>query len=54
VNLAARLCSVAAAGEIVIDDQTRAALPESTPSTPTEPLKLKGFSDPIIAHRLLP
>jgi class 3 adenylate cyclase len=54
VNLAARLCSVAAAGDIVIDDQTRAALPESTPSTPTEPLKLKGFSDPIIAHRLLP
>jgi class 3 adenylate cyclase/type II secretory pathway pseudopilin PulG len=53
VNLAARLCSVAAAGEIVIDDQTRAALPESTSSTPTEPLKLKGFSDPIIAHRLL-
>jgi len=53
VNLAARLCSVAAAGEIVIDDQTRAALPESTPSTPTEPLKLKGFSDPIIAHRLV-
>lgn len=53
VNLAARLCSVAAAGEIVIDDQTRAALPESTPSIPTEPLKLKGFSDPIIAHRLL-
>jgi class 3 adenylate cyclase len=54
VNLAARLCSVAAAGEIVIDDQTRAALPESTPSTPTEPLKLKGFSDPIIAHLLMP
>ncbi len=52
VNLAARLCSVAAAGEIVIDDQTRAALPESTPSTPTEPLRLKGFSEPIIAHRL--
>lgn len=53
VNLAARLCSVAAAGEIVIDDQTRAALPESTASTPTEPLKLKGFAETITAHRLI-
>lgn len=53
VNLAARLCSVAAAGEIVMDDQTRAKLPESVLSAATEPLKLKGFSEPVIAHRLV-
>ncbi|MES2596555.1 MAG: adenylate/guanylate cyclase domain-containing protein [Verrucomicrobiota bacterium] len=53
VNLAARLCSVAAAGEIVMDDQTRAALPESVLSAATEPLKLKGFSEPVIGHRLV-
>jgi class 3 adenylate cyclase len=53
VNLAARLCSVAAAGEIVMDDQTRAAVPASILSTATEPLKLKGFSEPVIAHRLV-
>lgn len=52
VNLAARLCSVAGAGEIVMDDQTRAQLPETTVTTPTEPLKLKGFADGIIAYRL--
>ncbi|GEP46005.1 adenylate/guanylate cyclase domain-containing protein [Brevifollis gellanilyticus] len=53
VNLAARLCSLAAAGEIVMDDQTRAKLPESVLSAATEPLKLKGFSEPVIAHRLV-
>jgi class 3 adenylate cyclase len=52
VNLAARLCSVAAAGEIIMDDQTRAALPASIGSLPTVPLSLKGFAEPIIAHRL--
>lgn len=53
VNLAARLCSVAAAGEIMMDDQTRAAVPASILSTATEPLNLKGFSEPVIAHRLV-
>jgi len=53
VNLAARLCSVAAAGEIVMDDQTRAQLPEPITTAPTEPLKLKGFADGIIAYRLV-
>lgn len=52
VNLAARLCSVAGAGEIVMDDQTQVQLPDTTITTPTEPLKLKGFSDPVIAYRL--
>lgn len=53
VNLAARLCSVAGAGEIILDTATRAELPADFATSPTDPLKLKGFNDPIIAHRLL-
>lgn len=53
VNLAARLCSVAAAGQVVVDETTRAALPASIDLEPmTEPLKLKGFDGGTIAYRV--
>lgn len=45
VNLAARLCSVAAAGEILVDRQT-ADLCSSDGLTPREPVLLKGLSEP--------
>lgn len=55
VNLAARLCGVAAAGQVVIDETTRARLPEDvvTEALP-ELFKLKGFTDPVPAWRVLP
>jgi class 3 adenylate cyclase len=53
VNLAARLCSVAAAGEIVLDEKTRSMLGSAIVTKPTEPLLLKGFAESIIAHHLL-
>jgi class 3 adenylate cyclase len=53
VNLAARLCGEAAAGEILIDRRARAALDEGAKAEPKGPLTLKGFANPVPAFRLL-
>jgi class 3 adenylate cyclase len=49
VNLAARLCSRAADGEILADDRTQAALrpDDAVTATAREPEQLKGFPDPV-------
>lgn len=53
VNLGARLCGRAGAGEIVIDDQTFAEIAELSPVTqPIEGLQLKGFSSQVPAWKL--
>lgn len=52
VNLAARLCSSASAGEIVMDATTRGSIPATFRTLPLESLKLKGFSEPIPAFRI--
>jgi class 3 adenylate cyclase len=53
VNLAARLCSVAMAGQVVIDETTCSTLPPSIQMEPMpEPLKLKGFEGGTIAYRI--
>jgi class 3 adenylate cyclase len=52
VNLAARLCSSAAAGEVLIDATTRERLGTVFTTEPVPPLTLKGFSEPIAAHRV--
>ncbi len=50
VNLAARLCSVAAAGRVLIDEPTRSALPDDLAASPLpEPLQLKGFAGGVAA-----
>ena len=54
VNLAARLCSSAAAGEIVIDVATQALIPPTISTRTLAPLKLKGFSESIPAFQVLP
>jgi class 3 adenylate cyclase len=53
VNLGSRLCSQASGGEVLIDQNTRdrlgyTALVEMAPA-----LRLKGFSEPIQAYKLL-
>lgn len=52
VNLAARLASSAAAGEILVDDATRERVGTLFSTVPLKPLCLKGFRDPVPAHRI--
>ena len=47
VNLAARLCQVAASGQILLDRRTRELLGNDTRVTEKERVTLKGFSDPV-------
>lgn len=51
VNLAARLVSAAAPGQILIDETLHDQLP-AWPATPHGPLVLKGFDDPVPAFEL--
>jgi class 3 adenylate cyclase len=54
VNLAARLCSSAAAGEILVDETTQSLWPiDAFTREPIEPLTLKGYAQPVPAWRLL-
>jgi class 3 adenylate cyclase len=53
VNLASRLCSHAAGGEILIDQTTLERLGASAITAPAALLQLKGFCDPVPAHKLL-
>lgn len=52
VNLAARLCSSAAAGEVLIDATTHERLGGAFVTEPVPPLTLKGFSAPVSAYRV--
>lgn len=52
VNLAARLCSTAKAGEVLVDDATRDRMGPSFPSEPMTPLTLKGFAEAMPAFRV--
>jgi class 3 adenylate cyclase len=52
VNLASRLCGVAAKGEVVIDQTTWEKLDGLGEVSPLPDLKLKGFSDTVHAWKL--
>ena len=52
VNLAARLCGEAKAGEILIDQRTRAALGDTFMVEPVRKMVLKGFVQPVTAYAL--
>lgn len=47
VNLASRLCSIAQAGEIVMDDETWKDVQSFVKAEPMPPMQLKGFSEPV-------
>jgi adenylate cyclase len=51
-NLAARLCGVAQAGEIILDAQTEQSVAHMAETEQLGPLGLRGFSQPIAAFRL--
>jgi class 3 adenylate cyclase/tetratricopeptide (TPR) repeat protein len=53
VNVAARLEQTAEAGEILLGAETAQLVRNAVETEPTEPLELKGKSEPLVAHRLL-
>jgi class 3 adenylate cyclase len=53
VNLASRLCSVAQAGEIVMDAETHEAARELIQAEPMPPMQLKGISEPVHPWRVV-
>lgn len=52
-NLAARLCAEAKGDEILIGNRVATRLPPTFHSVPAGSFNLKGFRDPVEAHRLL-
>ncbi len=52
VNVAARLQSAAAPGEIVIGDTTQALVRDAVDVGPAESIVLKGKSNPVVAYRV--
>ncbi len=52
VNLAARLCALAGAGQTIIDENTCAGLPSIFRVTPLPPARLKGISDLVPCHNV--
>lgn len=52
VNVAARLCKAAGAGQIVISDAALGRLPLAPASSPLAPLELRGRERPVAAHLL--
>jgi class 3 adenylate cyclase len=53
VNLGSRLCSQAAGGEILIDQNTKDRLGDSAIVETAPAMKLKGFSEPVRAYKLV-
>ncbi len=53
VNVAARLEQAAAHGEILLGPKTASLVRDAVETEPTDPLELKGKSEPIVAQRLL-
>jgi class 3 adenylate cyclase len=53
VNLASRLCSIAQAGEIVMDAETYAEAQELIRAEPMPPMQLKGISEPVHPWRVV-
>jgi tetratricopeptide (TPR) repeat protein len=53
VNVAARFEQAAAAGEVLIGEQTHALVQGAVVAEPVEPLTLKGKSEPVPAFRLV-
>lgn len=52
VNVAARLCDAAAAGEIVLSDAVWRRLSSAPGSSAGEALRLRGREEPVLIHRL--
>lgn len=53
MNLAARLCSAAKAGQILISEDTRKELGEGAVTQPLPPIQVKGFDRAVGVHEVL-
>jgi CheY-like chemotaxis protein/class 3 adenylate cyclase len=53
VNLASRLCGEAPDGEAFLDQRAMVAVDAMIATEPLESIKLKGFAEPVTAHRLV-
>lgn len=53
VNLASRLCSIAQAGEIIMDDETYADAKSFMNAEPMPPMQLKGISEAVHPWRVV-
>jgi class 3 adenylate cyclase len=51
-NLAARLCAVASAGQILVSQAVHAAITDKALSEPVAELDLKGFAQPIATFQV--
>ena len=54
VNLASRLCSIAQAGEIIMDEETYEDAKSFIQAEPMPPMQLKGISEAVHPWRVLP
>lgn len=54
VNLASRLCSIAQAGEIIMDQETYTDSQSIIHAEPMPPMQLKGISEPVHPWRVAP
>ena len=52
VNLASRLCSSAADGQILLDEATARDVPAEIPAIPLGPRQLKGFSEEVSVYAI--
>ena len=52
-NLAARLCAMAAAGQILVSQRVRHGIVGPAECRDVGPLELKGFSRPVEAHEVI-
>lgn len=53
VNLASRLCGAAGPGEVIIDAHTREQVGVHLQVEPRDPIRLKGFSEPVEICRVI-
>ena len=52
VNLCARLCALAGAGEILLSETAFQAVEQTVPAEKLEPVNVKGFSRAIPVYRI--
>jgi class 3 adenylate cyclase len=53
VNLAARLCSQAGRGQIIVDRRIELEVRADVDLTPLQPVTLKGFAEPVPVFELV-
>jgi adenylate cyclase len=53
MNLAARLCSAAKPGQVLISEDTLKELDDGAVASPLPPIQVKGFDQPVGVHEVI-